>query len=282
MNDLVEPATRAAAAVRSADALMICAGAGMGVDSGLPDFRGPEGFWRAYPAARRLGLQFHDLADPRWFYSDPALAWGFYGHRLNLYRATTPHAGFALLRRWAARAPAGAFVFTSNVDAQFQRAGFDEARVEECHGSILHLQCLKGCDLPPWSAAETVVSVDVETLRAAEPLPRCPRCGGLARPNILMFGDLGWDTSRANEQRDRLTEWLEELGQRRARVAVLCLGAGTAIPSVRFHAERTARRLGGTLIRINPRDTWVPAGQICLESGALAGLSAIEAALERG
>ncbi|MFY0537735.1 hypothetical protein [Nannocystis pusilla] len=107
MHDLVEPATRAAAAVRSADALMICAGAGMGVDSGLPDFRGPEGFWRAYPAARRLGLQFHDLADPRWFYSDPALAWGFYGHRLNLYRATTPHAGFALLQRWAARAPQG-------------------------------------------------------------------------------------------------------------------------------------------------------------------------------
>lgn len=282
MHDLVEAATRAAAAVRSADALMICAGAGMGVDSGLPDFRGPEGFWRAYPAARRLGLQFHDLADPRWFHGDPALAWGFYGHRLNLYRATTPHAGFALLQRWAARAPAGAFVFTSNVDAQFQRAGFHEERVEECHGSILHLQCLRGCDLPPWSAAQTAVSVDVETLRAAEPLPTCPRCGGLARPNILMFGDLGWDSSRANEQRERLAEWLEELGQRRARVVVLCLGAGTAIPSVRFHAERTARRLGGTLIRINPRDTWVPTGQICLESGALAGLSAIEAALAQG
>ncbi|PCC70526.1 NAD-dependent protein deacetylase, SIR2 family [Nannocystis exedens] len=279
MTDLVELAARAAAAVRSADALMICAGAGMGVDSGLPDFRGPEGFWRAYPAARRLGLQFHDLADPRWFFSDPPLAWGFYGHRLNLYRATAPHAGFALLQRWAARTPAGAFVFTSNVDGQFQRAGVPEARVEECHGSILHLQCLNGCDLPPWSAAETAVSVDVETLRAAQPLPACPRCGKLARPNILMFGDFAWDSSRANEQRDRLAAWLQELEQRRARVVVFCLGAGTAIPSVRLHAERTARRLGGTLIRINPRDSWVPDGQICLPTGALAGLAAIDAAL---
>src|SRR5687767_9842489 len=84
---------RAAAAVRDADALLVTAGAGMGVDSGLPDFRGTEGFWRAYPAFARLGLRFEQLASPAWFARDPHLAWGFYGHRLNLYRATTPHAG---------------------------------------------------------------------------------------------------------------------------------------------------------------------------------------------
>lgn len=65
MSDLSESIVRAAEAVRSAEALLVCAGAGMGVDSGLPDFRGPEGFWRAYPAARRLGLRFEELADPR-------------------------------------------------------------------------------------------------------------------------------------------------------------------------------------------------------------------------
>jgi NAD-dependent SIR2 family protein deacetylase len=46
---------RAVEIVKEAEALLICAGAGMGVDSGLPDFRGPEGFWRAYPAARAAG-----------------------------------------------------------------------------------------------------------------------------------------------------------------------------------------------------------------------------------
>ncbi len=95
---------RAAEAIASAEALWIGAGAGMGVDSGLPDFRGPQGFWRAYPPYERLGLDFVALANPRWFSQDPTLAWGFYGHRMTLYRQTMPHDGFAIL----AAGPAGA------------------------------------------------------------------------------------------------------------------------------------------------------------------------------
>lgn len=269
---------RAAAAVASADALLICAGAGMGVDSGLPDFRGPDGFWRAYPAARRLGLRFEQLADPRWFAEDPALAWGFYGHRLNLYRATVPHTGFEVLRRWASSLPFGAFVFTSNVDGQFQRAGFLEEQVAECHGSIHHMQCHAGCDVEAWSAAGVRVDVDEAELRASPPLPTCPRCGGLARPNILMFGDLAWDASRTAAQEQRLEGWLADLRDAAARLVVVCLGAGKAIPSVRFVAERTTRRHAGALIRINPREPDVPSGQISLPTGARAGLAAIDAA----
>src|SRR3954451_17423535 len=128
----------AAEAIRTADALLIGAGAGMGVDSGLPDFRGPEGFWKAYPPFR--GRRFSDLSTPHWFQTDPAVAWGFFGHRLNLYRAAVPHPGFEVLRRWAASRPLGAFVFTSNVDGQFQKAGFSESEVVEVHGSIHFLQ----------------------------------------------------------------------------------------------------------------------------------------------
>src|SRR5262249_9870573 len=90
---------QAAEAVALADALLIGAGAGMGVDSGLPDFRGDQGFWNAYPPYAKRGLHFTDLANPQWFHTDPMLAWGFYGHRLNLYRGTQPHAGFQILRR---------------------------------------------------------------------------------------------------------------------------------------------------------------------------------------
>jgi len=117
----------AAALVAEADALLIGAGAGMGVDSGLPDFRGSQGFWRAYPALGRRGLDFYEVANPRSFDTDAALAWGFYGHRLALYRSTQPHAGFQILRRWGARMPQGCGVFTSNVDGHFQRSGFDAA-----------------------------------------------------------------------------------------------------------------------------------------------------------
>src|SRR5215831_18636184 len=102
----------AAEAIASADALLIGAGAGMGVDSGLPDFRGDQGFWRAYPPYQRLGLRFTTLANPQWFIRDPALAWGFYGHRLNRYRATLPHEGFQILQSWSQRMKHGTFVFT--------------------------------------------------------------------------------------------------------------------------------------------------------------------------
>ena len=91
---------RAAQDIMSAEAILIGAGAGMGVDSGLPDFRGGQGFWQAYPPYEKLGLDFVTLANPRWFRDDPMLAWGFYGHRLMLYRQTEPHGGFAILRRW--------------------------------------------------------------------------------------------------------------------------------------------------------------------------------------
>src|SRR6266853_6748314 len=84
----------AAEAIKAADALLITAGAGMGVDSGLPDFRGTKGFWRAYPVIAKLGLSFEEMANPSWFKKSPELAWAFYGHRLNLYRKTVPHAGF--------------------------------------------------------------------------------------------------------------------------------------------------------------------------------------------
>ena len=94
---LDEEVARAAQAIEQADGLLVTAGAGMGVDSGLPDFRGDQGFWSAYPPYAKLGLSFVDLANPRWFQQDPALAWGFYGHRLNLYRTTRPHEGFGRL-----------------------------------------------------------------------------------------------------------------------------------------------------------------------------------------
>src|SRR5215471_9978885 len=101
MSPDVDMAVEAAArAIESADALLIGAGAGMGVDSGLPDFRGNEGFWKSYPPLKKLGLSFVNLANPHWFRSDPELAWGFYGHRQALYRTTRPHAGFAILRKW--------------------------------------------------------------------------------------------------------------------------------------------------------------------------------------
>jgi len=250
----------------------------MGVDSGLPDFRGPEGFWRAYPPYRRLGLRFEELADPGHFDADPGLAWGgFYGHRLALYRTTTPHAGFGVLRRWAERVPTR--VFTSNVDGAFQSAGFDAATVTECHGAIGMLQCSRPCHDGTWAADGVVVDLDETTMRARAPLPSCPRCGAVARPNILMFGDSSWVPGPHAERMAAHRDWLR--AQDAASMVVVELGAGTAVPTVRRHAE-LASAASGALIRVNVREPGVRHGRgVGIAAGARATLIALEAMLTR-
>jgi len=261
-------------AIEEADAMLIGAGAGMGVDSGLPDFRGDEGFWENYPPFEERGLDFYDLANPRWFDDDPQLAWGFYGHRLHLYRETEPHEGFELLRDWSREMGRGSFVFTSNVDGQFQKAGFAPERILECHGTIHELQCARPCREEVWSAEGNAIDVDRETFRARGELPECPHCGGIARPNVLMFGDVRWVGTRTQQQRDRFRDWVDELDE--ARLVVVEAGAGTAVPTVRRQCEQIARRFDGTLIRINPREPEAPSGAVSLDEGALRTLRQIE------
>lgn len=270
------PLEQAAEAIAAADALLVGAGAGMGVDSGLPDFRGPEGFWRAYPPYRDKGLEFTDLANPRWFTRDPAFAWGFYGHRLELYRRTKPHGGFGILQRWAERKRHGIFVTTSNVDGQFQKAGVPEDRILEAHGSIHVLQYVDGIDRRLFSAESYSVTVDESTMRAQEPLPRDEN-GALLRPNILMFGDAAFVGDRTEEQFDRFRSWLSEVGE--SSMAIVECGAGTAVPTIRMQCERLASGANAALIRINMREAAVPAGQIGIALGALDALQQIDAML---
>jgi len=263
---------QAAQTIKVADALLITAGAGMGVDSGLPDFRGTQGFWRAYPLIAKLGLSFVDMANPTWFTENPQLAWAFYGHRLNLYRATRPHEGFKQLLALGRAKAHEYFIFTSNVDGQFQRAGFAAERIVEWHGSIHHFQCSASCSEEIWEADKTNVKIDEATFRAQEPLPRCRKCSALARPNILMFDDWKWHTSRSDAQQQRFFSWLDELIKSSAKLVVVELGAGKAVPTARLTSERMCQKTGATLIRINPREADVPPGQIGLPCGAAEGI----------
>jgi len=266
----------AASIINEAEAFVITAGAGMGVDSGLPDFRGNQGFWQAYPPYARLGLSFVEAANPEHFQRDPAFGWGFYGHRTNLYRATVPHEGFHIIRRWIERNNSAAFVVTSNVDGQFQKAGFDEDNVLEVHGSIHHLQCLAPCCRAIWPNSEQI-PVDEATMRAGH-IPRCPHCGGVSRPNILMFGDWSWLPDRTDAQEARFERFQDEQGTR--RMAVIEMGAGTAIPTIRATSERLGWRYANTtVIRINPREPEIREPHISLACGALEGLRKIDALL---
>ena len=270
----------AADLIAEADALVIVAGAGMGVDSGLPDFRGNDGFWQAYPALAKANLNFAEVASPRTFEQNASLAWGFYGHRLALYRKTVPHPGFEILRQWGERMLLGMRVFTSNVDGQFQKAGFLAEQVHECHGSIHHLQCIHECKSGVWSADGFTPEVDTQACRLVNSPPRCPQCGALARPNVLMFNDWNWLPQRSKSQSQRETKWLETVADSRARVAIVEIGAGIAIPSARHFSHRIIHEFGGRIIRINTSESKVPSSMdIGISTGLIGALRRIDALL---
>ena len=252
-------------AIKKAKYLLITAGAGMGVDSGLPDFRGDEGFWRAYPIAKKLGLNFQALANPKWFDINPKLAWAFYGHRLNMYRNTSPHEGFKILLNM----PHNKFVFTSNVDGHFQKAGFSELRVVEIHGNINYLQCTKPCFEEIWENNANI-EVDEEKF-IAKNFPLCKFCKRVARPNILMFSDFRFVEKRVNLQLARFEFWLSQIDD---NLVIIEIGAGKAVPTVRMMSERIRREFGATLIRINPLEA--DGADISINLGALEALKKIK------
>lgn len=263
-DDIEKRFARCANLIEQADGLLITAGAGLGVDAGLPDFRGKDGFWRAYPALGRARLHFQDIASPDAFRERPRLAWGFYGHRLKMYRETEPGPTLRILMEVARRIPDGTHVFTSNVDGAFQKAGFEPSRVVECHGTIHRMQCLDGCLGDVWSADAWLPEVDEATCALKNDVPTCPHCGGVARPNILMFGDGAWIDHSMRVQHARLQGWRNKVD----RLLVIEIGAGTAIPTVRIFGESQE----APIVRINPVDAKAEAGR-----GVSLSMSGIEA-----
>ncbi len=160
--------------VRGARAVTVLSGAGMSTESGIPDFRGPQGLWSKDPSARRL----FDLEAYR---SDPAVreqAW----RRRSEHPAWTarPHRGHAAL---VALERAGRLraVVTQNIDGLHQQAGNDPRRVLELHGSIHRVECL-GCGRTGPTAHT------LERVRAGEADPPCRACGGILKTATVSFG----------------------------------------------------------------------------------------------
>ena len=246
----------------------------MGVDSGLPDFRGDKGFWKAYPEFK--GKSFAEVASPINFEKDPISIWGFYGHRYNMYIEKQPHQGYEILVQLL-QTKMSSFVYTSNVDGYWPRtlknlswpSSSIKCWIYEIHGSIHHVQCLNEfCDfgIQPFEDLGLVLEIDDECRLKSE-VPQCDICGEVLRPNILMFGDYAWDSSRTEVQRDQYLDWLDSIqGQ---NIVAIELGAGVSVPSVRMECEKFP------LIRINPRDTELDTAlevderSVALQGGAL-------------
>lgn len=298
---LDENVLRAAEALLGADALLVCTGAGMGVDAGVPDFRGTEALFSQF----KHSMSYTQMSNAEHFTTDPAFAWGVNCTQLDIYRNASPHDGFEILLKWVAALGKPWFCFTSNIDGMLQKAGFPDRQVVACHGDLRYLQCSNGrcsgasrpAGAPPavWRhSLPTGLRVDTTTLRLADPSlledrkMRCPRCGSLARPNVHFCFDRSFVMSDfARSKQAALDHFLSAVRDGKRRVVVLECGAGLAIPTVRTKSEEVVASggVGSCLIRINPNDPQAPFTHpsrcVQLKLGAAEALARIDEALMR-
>lgn len=154
--------------------IVVLTGAGISTDSGIPDFRGPQGVWTKNPAAEKTATLSHYL-------SDPAVRRQAWANRLaSPAWAAQPNAGHLALVELQRRGTLDTLV-TQNIDELHQRAGIDHARVVELHGTIWRYSCLScGAGGPMEDALARV--------RAGEDDPACVDCGGILKSATISFG----------------------------------------------------------------------------------------------
>jgi NAD-dependent deacetylase len=157
--------------LRGARRMTVLTGAGVSAASGVPTFRGSDGLWRQFRAI--------DLATPGAFARDPRLVWDWYAWRRETIAACEPNAAHAVLAEWTRRYD-GWRIVTQNVDDLHQRAG--SRGVIRLHGSLWELSCWNECTAAPATWRD-------ERVPLPEQPPRCPSCGGLARPAVVWFGE---------------------------------------------------------------------------------------------
>jgi NAD-dependent deacetylase len=161
--------------VTAARRIVVLTGAGISTDSGIPDFRGPDGVWTRDPEAEKYSTIGHYLAEP----DVRVRAWQ---HRMDapVWRAQ-PNAGHRALVDLE-RSGRLDLLVTQNIDGLHQAAGSDPSSVVEMHGSVRSARCV-ACG---WSAP---IGELFDRVRAGEPDPACPTCGGIVKSDVVFFGE---------------------------------------------------------------------------------------------
>jgi len=157
--------------IRPETRLTVLTGAGVSAASGVPTFRGPDGFWKKYRP--------ESLATPEAFQRDPKLVWEWYDWRRQVLATTKPNRAHEVLAAWSRRYP-NLTLITQNVDGLHERAG--SADVIRFHGSIWEVLCWNRCSASPKRWRD-------ERVPFPEIPPRCPHCNGLIRPGVVWFGE---------------------------------------------------------------------------------------------
>jgi NAD-dependent deacetylase len=160
--------------IDEAERVVVLTGAGISTDSGIPDFRGPDGIWTKNPDAEKTATLSYYLSDPEvrrqaWRNRLESPAWH-----------AEPNAGHRALVTLERRGKLHTLV-TQNVDGLHHKAGSDPTRVVEIHGNMREVVCLSCGDRRPMEHA-------LERVRAGEDDPACLRCGGILKSATISFG----------------------------------------------------------------------------------------------
>ncbi|MES4791977.1 MAG: NAD-dependent deacetylase [Chloroflexota bacterium] len=160
--------------IDEAERVVVLTGAGISTDSGIPDFRGPDGIWTKNPEAEKTATLSAYLSDPEvrrraWRSRLESPAW-----------RAEPNAGHLAIVTLERRGKLHTLV-TQNVDGLHHKAGSDPARIVEIHGTMREVVCLSCGDRRPMEHA-------LERLRAGEDDPACLLCGGILKSATISFG----------------------------------------------------------------------------------------------
>jgi NAD-dependent deacetylase len=174
MSSLEPPITSVLAWVEDAGRIVILTGAGISTESGIPDFRGPQGLWTKDPQAEKLSNIHYYIADPEirrksWQARLSHPAW-----------AARPNAGHAAIVELERRGKLHALI-TQNIDGLHQMAGNSPERVIEVHGTVHGVVCLSCGWKGPMQAT-------LDRVRSGESDPPCVHCGGILKSDTISFG----------------------------------------------------------------------------------------------
>jgi NAD-dependent deacetylase len=259
--DAVVTACRAALA--RPGSVIALTGAGVSAESGIPTFRGKEGYWTID------STEYHpqELATGAAFARMPWDVWAWYLYRRGVCRAARPNPAHVALVAWDAALGDRFALVTQNVDGLHRRAGSPDVRLYEIHGDIDLMRCARECTAERFAIPQTVAALGrgepvTDALRAEL---RCPRCGEMARPHVLWF-DESYDEPRFHLDTVR----------RLAAGATLVVVAGTsAQTNLPWQVVTLAARNGAAIVDINVEDN--PFGEIAAASAGAIRAPAAEA-----
>ena len=248
------------------DAILVIAGAGMSVDSGISTYRGNNGIWSKTIKIGNKNYRYDEISSLEMWKTYPELAWGFKSNFYNIMASKSPHEGYDKLLNFLNKIKNNNyFICTSNIDNYFEKGGFDKNKIYEVHGSMKLLQCMdKKCSVRNGAIElkeDILPKYDKETFIASR-LPQCPHCKEILRPNVSMFGDYDFYGKPYEYSKKKMEKWIHDIEKNNQKLVILEIGCGINPHSLRMNNGvmmsgewkiPTIKNIMKT-IRLNPED----------------------------